>query len=50
MPEHMNITYNHPGKCPICGMTLIPKPEEKVGAAASPPSPSPSPSPTEHQH
>ena len=26
MPEHMNITYNHGGKCPICGMTLIPKP------------------------
>jgi membrane fusion protein, copper/silver efflux system len=24
MPEHMNIKYNHPGKCPICGMTLIP--------------------------
>jgi Cu(I)/Ag(I) efflux system membrane fusion protein len=50
MPEHMNITYNHSGKCPICGMTLIPKPEEKAGAAASSPSPSPSPSPTEHQH
>jgi membrane fusion protein, copper/silver efflux system len=46
MPEHMNITYNHPGKCPICGMTLIPKSAEKTGSAAA----SPSPTPVEHQH
>ena len=48
MPEHMNITYNHGGKCPICGMTLIPKPQQK--AAALSPSPSPTPTPAEHQH
>jgi hypothetical protein len=24
MPEHVAIQYDHPGKCPICGMTLIP--------------------------
>ena len=24
MPEHVSITYDHPGNCPICGMTLIP--------------------------
>jgi multidrug efflux pump subunit AcrA (membrane-fusion protein)/ribosomal protein S27E len=24
MPEHISIQYDHPGKCPICGMTLIP--------------------------
>src|SRR5207248_2402931 len=23
MPEHASIEYNHPGKCPLCGMTLI---------------------------
>ena len=28
MPEHATIKYDHPGKCPICGMTLIPTPEE----------------------
>jgi Cu(I)/Ag(I) efflux system membrane fusion protein len=44
MPEHSTIEYQHPGKCPICGMTLIPKPEEKSRTA------SPSPTPTEHQH
>ena len=46
MPEHMSITYNHPGKCPICGMTLIPKPQEK---RAAPPA-SASPAAPEHQH
>lgn len=44
MPEHASIKYGHPGKCPICGMTLIPAPEE--GSRT----PSPSPMPTEHQH
>ncbi len=24
MPEHVSIEYDHPGKCPICGMTLVP--------------------------
>jgi RND family efflux transporter MFP subunit len=24
MPEHTSITYDHPGKCPICGMALVP--------------------------
>ena len=28
MPEHSTIKYDHPGKCPICSMTLIPAPEE----------------------
>jgi hypothetical protein len=46
MPEHISIKYNHPGKCPICGMTLIPSPEEE-GAA---PTPSPTVVPPEHQH
>lgn len=41
MPEHMNITYNHPGKCPICGMTLIPKSAEKTGTAATSSTPTP---------
>ena len=44
MPEHMTIKYNHAGKCPICGMTLIPASE--AGATATP---SPTASPPEHQ-
>ena len=24
MPEHISIQYDHPGNCPICGMTLVP--------------------------
>jgi len=24
MPEHVSIQYDHPGKCPICGMALVP--------------------------
>jgi Cu(I)/Ag(I) efflux system membrane fusion protein len=24
MPEHVSIEYNHPGKCAICGMNLVP--------------------------
>lgn len=24
MPEHLSIEYDHPGKCPLCGMTLVP--------------------------
>jgi Cu(I)/Ag(I) efflux system membrane fusion protein len=45
MPEHISIKYNHPGKCPICGMTLIPAPE-----AGATPTPSPTAVPLEHQH
>ncbi len=46
MPEHATIKYDHGGKCPICGMTLIPASEEKAAAGAA----LPSPTPTEHQH
>ena len=24
MPDHVSIIYDHPGKCPICGMELVP--------------------------
>src|SRR6266498_714352 len=24
MPEHVSIKYDRPGKCPLCGMTLVP--------------------------
>ena len=24
MPEHVSITYRQPGKCPLCGMALVP--------------------------
>jgi hypothetical protein len=24
MPEHVSIKYQQPGKCPICGMALVP--------------------------
>ncbi len=24
MPEHVSIQYEHPGNCPLCGMTLVP--------------------------
>jgi len=24
MPEHVSITYDHPGNCPICKMALVP--------------------------
>ncbi len=44
MPEHATIKYDHPGKCPICGMTLIPAPDDKSSAL-----PTVTPSPTE-QH
>jgi multidrug efflux pump subunit AcrA (membrane-fusion protein) len=44
MPEHATVKYNHPGKCPICGMTLIPASEQK------PAMPTQSPSATPHQH
>jgi len=44
MPEHASIKYDHPGKCPICAMTLIPATEEESDAQ------SPTPTPAEHQH
>lgn len=44
MPEHMSIKYDHGGKCPICGMTLIPD-EQKSGGL-----PTVSPAPEKHQH
>jgi multidrug efflux pump subunit AcrA (membrane-fusion protein) len=42
MPEHVSIEYEHAGKCPICGMTLIPAPENPPLSTAEPPK-------TEHQ-
>ena len=37
MPEHETILHNAPGKCPICGMTLIPVPKTtKVTTAPIP--------------
>ena len=52
MPEHASILYDHPGKCPICGMTLIPSTGSPNAEA---PLTTPSPTPTaeehsEHQH
>src|SRR5207249_2262771 len=26
MPEHVSLEYDHAGKCPLCGMTLVPVP------------------------
>jgi membrane fusion protein, copper/silver efflux system len=46
MPGHMSIKYNHPGKCPICGMTLIPASEQKPATPMAPPSVTPMP----HEH
>ena len=46
MPEHASIQYNHPGKCPICWMTLIPSTDI---LSVVPPSPTPTPTaPAEH--
>jgi multidrug efflux pump subunit AcrA (membrane-fusion protein) len=44
MPEHATIKYNHPGKCPICGMTLIPAPSDNAD------NPSATPTATPHNH
>src|SRR5262245_36243561 len=44
MPEHASIKYDHPGKCPICAMTLIPATDEESHL------PSPTPTAAEHQH
>lgn len=37
MPEHATIKYNHGGKCPICGMTLIPAPTDSAAPATPTP-------------
>ena len=29
-PMHPQIVQDHPGECPICSMTLVPKPEGRV--------------------
>lgn len=42
MPEHSGTQYDHPGKCPVCGMTLIP------GKAIFAPIPTPAVTPSEH--
>jgi multidrug efflux pump subunit AcrA (membrane-fusion protein) len=44
MPEHATIKYNHGGKCPICGMTLIPAPSDKMDS----PLPTPTATPGSH--
>jgi RND family efflux transporter MFP subunit len=36
MTEHASIKYDHPGKCPICGMTLIPAEPAQNQAQPSP--------------
>jgi multidrug efflux pump subunit AcrA (membrane-fusion protein) len=46
MPEHASIKYDHPGKCPICGMTLIPAIDEQSPTPSATPLPSPSATPT----
>ena len=30
MPEHVALVYDHPGKCPLCGMTLVPVTRETL--------------------
>src|ERR1035437_5313034 len=30
MPEHVAVEYDHPGKCPLCGMTLVPVTRETL--------------------
>ena len=41
MPEHASIKYNHPGKCPICGMTMIPFTADNKSASQAAPSSAP---------
>ena len=48
MPEHVSILYGAPGKCPICGMTLV---ETTVTPSLSPtPSPTPDASHAQGNH
>lgn len=30
MPEHVALEYEHPGNCPLCGMALVPVPQEML--------------------
>jgi Cu(I)/Ag(I) efflux system membrane fusion protein len=34
-PMHPSVVQDHPGECPICSMTLVPKPEGKVKPAGT---------------
>jgi len=34
-PMHPSVVQDHPGECPICSMTLVPKPEGKAKSAAA---------------
>jgi Cu(I)/Ag(I) efflux system membrane fusion protein len=34
-PMHPSIVQDHPGECPICGMTLVPKPQGDVTAPSA---------------
>jgi membrane fusion protein, copper/silver efflux system len=38
-PMHPSIVQDHPGECPICGMTLVPRIQHQPNTAAAPPSP-----------
>jgi Cu(I)/Ag(I) efflux system membrane fusion protein len=44
MPEHVSILYNAPGKCPICGMTLV-----ETSVPATEPAPTPTTAPPHTQ-
>ncbi|HEY5779700.1 MAG TPA: efflux RND transporter periplasmic adaptor subunit [Terrimicrobiaceae bacterium] len=45
MPEHFSILYNAPGKCPICGMTLV---ESTVQTPQANPTPAAKPQTESH--
>jgi RND family efflux transporter MFP subunit len=47
MPDHASIQYDHPGKCPICGMTLIPN---TASQNAEPPSATPGSTAAPEEH
>ncbi len=32
MPEHMSVSYKDPGKCPLCGMDMVPMDPQAPGA------------------
>jgi len=32
MPEHMSVSYKDPGKCPLCGMELVPVDASEAGS------------------
>jgi Cu(I)/Ag(I) efflux system membrane fusion protein len=48
-PMHPSVVQDHPGECPICSMTLVPKPEgapgQKMKAATTTPAADPRPVP-----